>query len=239
MHTIQRSTSSPTHQYKVLNSMTWQEVHQSRSAARRFFLKRKITKQTVLVMSRNRPEHFIADLVGALRAEYTCLYIYNALSEQIADINKVTHASCIIIDDIEMYHRVEQALQSISHRPLLILMAPNPKKYLDTIGWSAAIREGRSCLTHHQETIDKIISDSSAKDVACIIFTSGTTGKPKGALLTLHENVLFAAATIQVVGTEHIPRAKLVSYLPLAHVFELLATMAGSTVGMWFIVCGR
>ena len=144
--------------------------------------------------------------------------------------------SCIIIDDIEMYHRVEQALQSISHRPLLILMAPNPKKYLDTIGWSAAIREGRSCLTHHQETIDKIISDSSAKDVACIIFTSGTTGKPKGALLT-HENVLFAAATIQVVGTEHIPRAKLVSYLPLAHVFERVVGYYGWIYSRHVVYC--
>jgi long-chain acyl-CoA synthetase len=228
--------SSPTHQYKVLNSMTWQEVHQSAAQIAAFLLKRKITKQTVLVMSRNRPEHFISDL-AALYAQNTPASIYTTLtSEQIADIVKVTHASCIIIDDLEMYRRVEQALQSISHRPLLILMAPHPKKYLDTIGWSAAIREGRSCLTDHQETIDKIISDSSAQDVACIIFTSGTTGKPKGAMLT-HENVLFAAATIQVVGTEHIPRAKLVSYLPLAHVFERVVGYYGWIYSRHVVYC--
>ena len=99
--------SSPTHQYKVLNSMTWQEVHQSAAQLAAFLLKRKITKQTVLVMSRNRPEHFIADL-AALYAQNTPASIYTTTlaSEQIADIIKVTHASCIIIDDIEMYTTV-------------------------------------------------------------------------------------------------------------------------------------
>jgi long-chain acyl-CoA synthetase len=58
-----------------------------------------------------------------------------------------------------------------------------------------------------------------ADDVATISFTSGTTGTPKGALLT-HGNLTNPAVTTElpmIYGEEvHI------SYLPLAHVFERL-----------------
>ena len=64
-------------------------------------------------------------------------------------------------------------------------------------------------------------ADLSGDDLAEIVFTSGTTGDPKGAMLT-HRNVLSnaeAARQIFPIG----PKQRLLSFIPLSHMFEQLA----------------
>ena len=60
-----------------------------------------------------------------------------------------------------------------------------------------------------------------ADDLAEVVFTSGTTGDPKGAMLS-HRNVLSnaeAARQIFPIG----PKQRLLSFVPLSHMFEQLA----------------
>lgn len=64
-------------------------------------------------------------------------------------------------------------------------------------------------------------AELSGDDLAEIVFTSGTTGDPKGAMLT-HRNVLSnaeAARQIFPIG----PKQRLLSFIPLSHMFEQLA----------------
>ena len=64
-------------------------------------------------------------------------------------------------------------------------------------------------------------ADLDPDDLAEIVFTSGTTGDPKGAMLT-HRNVLsnaLAAQQIFPIG----PKQRLLSFIPLSHMFEQLA----------------
>ena len=59
-------------------------------------------------------------------------------------------------------------------------------------------------------------------DLATVCYTSGTTGKPKGAMLT-HRNIISdCAVAIQIIIAEQpvVPEDVYISYLPLAHMFE-------------------
>ena len=57
-------------------------------------------------------------------------------------------------------------------------------------------------------------------DVATICYTSGTTGNPKGAVLT-NKNFCAAISAIEVIGDFHVVKEDVhISYLPLAHIFE-------------------
>ena len=75
----------------------------------------------------------------------------------------------------------------------------------------------------------------SGKDVATFCYTSGTTGNPKGALIT-HENPMSAVAAMQsIVRTE--PSDRHLSYLPLPHIFERIVQvqvlLAGASIGFF------
>jgi len=76
-------------------------------------------------------------------------------------------------------------------------------------------------------------ADNDSNELATIVYTSGTTGRPKGVMLS-HWNILFdCERALEIV--QMYPGDLLLSFLPLSHTFErtagyYLPMMAGSTV---------
>uniref|UniRef100_K3XB92 Long-chain-fatty-acid--CoA ligase n=1 Tax=Globisporangium ultimum (strain ATCC 200006 / CBS 805.95 / DAOM BR144) TaxID=431595 RepID=K3XB92_GLOUD len=73
------------------------------------------------------------------------------------------------------------------------------------------------------------------EDVSTICYTSGTTGEPKGAILT-HANLAFTTGSVRKY-TELLPTDVHLSYLPLAHVFERCVhtnlILSGGAIGFY------
>lgn len=70
---------------------------------------------------------------------------------------------------------------------------------------------------------DEVIRRSEAvtgDDIATIVYTSGTTGKPKGCVLTHHNFVWTVAQTQEVLGEILKPGRSTLLFLPLAHIFS-------------------
>lgn len=65
-------------------------------------------------------------------------------------------------------------------------------------------------------------------DISCIMYTSGSTGDPKGVVLK-HENIVAGVAGVSfVVGKEFVgPTDRIIAFLPLAHIFELVFELIG------------
>ena len=96
--------------------------------------------------------------------------------------------------------------------PDSILQAEKVGLHLFSFAQVEAAGSKRIATSGHKHT------PPSPKDVATLCYTSGTTGNPKGALLS-HENFLSAMAGMRVCITPQ-PYDRHLSYLPLAHIFE-------------------
>lgn len=74
------------------------------------------------------------------------------------------------------------------------------------------------------QQVEQIKADIDPQHLATIIYTSGTTGKPKGVMLTHHNIVSNALYAKESFPFEDAPDSKVLSFLPLNHIFEKCVT---------------
>ncbi|CAN0158405.1 unnamed protein product, partial [Laminaria digitata] len=77
----------------------------------------------------------------------------------------------------------------------------------------------------------------AATDLATFCYTSGTTGNPKGALLTHRNFIAEVASSVAMEAVVNGPGDVYLSYLPLPHIFERMVQVtvlvAGGSVGFF------
>jgi long-chain acyl-CoA synthetase len=116
--------------------------------------------------------------------------------------------------------------------------------YLAQISPEAAAHAARHCAeamlpiagmgtaligTRNEHCQAEAVSDDPAQQVAALVYTSGTTGDPKGVMLT-HHNLLFIA---KVSSTLRAVRAgdRIYGVLPISHVYGLASVALGTLFG--------
>lgn len=89
--------------------------------------------------------------------------------------------------------------------------------------WLTVLQMGRQA-PHRQEEVERIKANISPDDVMTLVYTSGTTGTPKGVMLT-HANVVFNIESIRRLLPFE-PGDRVLSFLPVSHIFERAAIYA-------------
>ena len=183
----------------------------------------------VTIHSEDRPEWIILDLATvAIRGITVGLYPTNPATEveyMLADSGSVVH----LAEDQEQIDKVFEIDQSKIEgiRGLIYLEARGFSGFTDErlTFWENFLEQGRQHREAHPGAVAERMAEATNDDVMTLVYTSGTTGPPKGAMLT---NANAAYAMDKILGeTSLYPDGKppnkndqILTYLPLCHVAE-------------------
>ena len=184
------------------------------------------TGEPVAIMASNRTAHTLADY-GSMTAAAVPMSIYNTLAQdQVAFIAGESRPVVAVLEDHDRYQRWERALAEVDSLRHVVMLADADRVDDDRVmTWEEFLGHGQDVSAVAERTA-QITPDLPAT----FLYTSGTTGNPKGVVLT-HHNVMYeAVSTLDAAGLRGQQRT--ISYLPLAHIAErVLATYGPPFLG--------
>ncbi|MDQ6523236.1 AMP-binding protein [Nocardioides sp. LHD-245] len=183
----------------------------------------------VSVQSENRPEWLFLDIAAvAVRAITVGLYPTNPTAET---AYLLSHSgSCVHL--AEDQEQVDKALgvEDVPRLRRIVYVDPRGLSPYDDprlMTWTRLLELGREHRAAHPGAVEALVDAAEPDDVMTLVYTSGTTGPPKGAMLTIG-NAEFALETVlersPFADPPPGPRDLTLSYLPLCHVAERVLT---------------
>lgn len=170
----------------------------------------------VMLVSESRPEWFVADMaVMTLGAITVPAYVTNTSADHQHVLND-SGARLVIASTAHLAERVLKAALGARHQPKLVVIEPfeigqNPG--IEILNWQDVMAMGTAFEDH-------AFPDLQRSDTACLIYTSGTGGVPKGVMLShgsLLHNVEGARILLESLG---LANEVFLSFLPLSHSYE-------------------
>ncbi len=178
----------------------------------------------VSMHSENSAEWVICDYaILALGAVNVPIYTTQP-GEQIKYILENSGAKVHIVSTDELFESTKPLMKSIENVEAVIsIFGSNHGKLKE---FDDILEMGRKKEQEDPELFDRLKAEVKPDDLATLIYTSGTTGDPKGVMLT-HNNI----ASNMLASMERVPfdsdvkeGERMISYLPLSHVFERMVT---------------
>ncbi|HEX4866943.1 MAG TPA: long-chain fatty acid--CoA ligase [Acidimicrobiales bacterium] len=188
------------------------------------------------LLSGNRPEWHIADL-GILCAGMVSTPVYaTSSSSQVAHVLSDAGARLCFVEDGQQLAKVLVQRDGLPQVLQAVALAP-----LDGVedhfvrGLAELRRAGAERLAAEPGAFDELVNSVTPEQLATLVYTSGTTGPPKGAMIS-HANVM---ATLRSLASfiDLTPTDRFLSFLPLSHITERCVSHFGQIASggeTWF-----
>jgi len=181
--------------------------------------------ERVALMLPNRVEHVLADL-AVVHAGGVPVTVYSTFAPgQVRYVAGDCDARMAVLDGEAELRRWQPVLgelpglrRVIVRDPAACPAGPGHSAGPHFLTWEELLTTGRDALARQEAEIARRTTALGPDDVVTVLYTSGTTGNPKGVRIT-HRSVLYECATATASGTVT-PHIRWVSYLPLAHIAE-------------------
>ncbi|PSN55903.1 Very long-chain-fatty-acid--CoA ligase bubblegum [Blattella germanica] len=168
---------------------------------------------SVCIIGFNAPEWFFSCL-GAIYSGGISAGIYTTASEEMCKYCiQSCRANIIVVENKKLLDKILKFKDSLEELKVIVQYNGIPDAE-GVISWKELTEIGEGVA---DKELDNIMKTICINECCSIIFTSGTTGKPKQAMLS-HDNIIWNAALFE--DYIEITRGKevLISYLPLNHI---------------------
>ncbi|MBT8149293.1 MAG: AMP-binding protein [Gammaproteobacteria bacterium] len=157
------------------------------------------------LLSRNRPHWFMADL-ASIAAGNATVPMFTTLPRDTAEyVMDFTDMQLLFVGETENWEKIEPVLPE----GITLVTLPGVDLAREHLRWDDLV------AAHHGQ---RATHSAQADDLISIVFTSGTTGMPKGVMQSHAANIVPVNRFKSAFDTP--ANARLFSYLPLSHIAE-------------------
>lgn len=225
--------SRPAYRYKkdgIWRSVSWREYRELVEATAKGLLCLGHQKGDVLaIICGCRPEWDLADRAN-LACGGTTVGVYETqTAEQMRYILDHSEAAFVVVENTDQLRKIGGVLHALPNVRHVVLVDPPPDVLPDlpspvsTLLFSTLLDKGRNAPGQVSEELATRIASTTPEDTATIVYTSGTTGPPKGAIIT-HKALLASGYILsQALGMR--PDDVRVDFLPFSHVLQRTAAL--------------
>ena len=219
--------------YGLFRDITWSEYREHSLSCAAALVKAGIAKgDRVGLLSENRPEWLEADM-AIMTAGAVNVPVHSGIpAVGVARLMADAGVNWLFVSTAVQLAKAREARRDLPDLKGIVVFDHSAAGAFAT-SWSAFLQHGRLAMPAVAEQLQRIEQSLTEDDLATLMYTSGTTGAPKGVMLT-HGNLLSnAEAMLDLVPTDI--DIVMMSWLPLSHIFartcdHYLSLRAGNLV---------
>ena len=192
------------------------------------------TQDSVAIQSENRPEWFIADVaIQAIGAVSVGLYPTNPPSE-VEYLIGHSESKILFAEDQEQVDKALEVIEELPGLKKIIYFEPRGLTNYESpllMTWEEFLAIGKEEFEKDPNFVTDKLDLVDDDDIAIMVYTSGTTGPPKGSMIT-HGNLAWIGSNIanfNIIKNAKTDQQEFISFLPLCHIFgRLIDLIVGS-----------
>jgi len=234
-HRVERDGDRPAQQFKaggVWRTRTWREVGEAvRELATGLLALGRQKEDAVAILSASRPEWVQADF-AAFSAGCRTIPIYPTYPPDLIQyiVNDAGVKTLFVEDPAQLAKVLEVQGKMDGLEQIVVIQGYQGEPSSQIMTWDGLRRLGHDNVERLKSDLAGRVAEVAPTDIATIVYTSGTTGPPKGVVQTHgnHMGTLDSAARMAGIegGDTHL------LFLPLAHSFARLESFIGVHRGL-------
>jgi long-chain acyl-CoA synthetase len=201
---------------------SWGEAQDQVHAVAAALEKRLGAGNSMALLSKNRAHWVLADLAVIASGNISVPLFTTHTATTAQYILEFTDTKVLFLGETTNWNAVKEVMPKGG----LVITLPGVSCDGAHVTWDTLLQEGQGKLPSHQ---------GEASDLISLVFTSGTTGMPKGVIQTHETNLIPVRRGTEAFASREMSR--FFSYLPLSHIAERQIVEYGSMVAcgeIWF-----